>query len=254
MASDFGDESGEKLFDWLLSIGQDAGEKAMLDSADKLANAFRKAREGIAEGVAGVDAKKWAKLDMEDFAELPQYESLKEIIGEELATRGIAHEFASEAGREFLVFKTKDVLEISEVFHQLEDVVIVEKEHAKEAGIPERDDTRENKVAHRQKNPRRAEPKGPDLDAPATEKQCEYIDSLKSRNIIPEDELEKAAGPALTIGVANEMLNKYGHFLKLDRDAEPLEQRAAAARAASRALRADKTVDREVRLSQEHSK
>ena len=29
MASDFGDESGEKLFDWMLRMGQDASQDAI---------------------------------------------------------------------------------------------------------------------------------------------------------------------------------------------------------------------------------
>lgn len=251
MASDFGDESGEKLFDWLLRIGQDAGEQAMLQSADKLASAFRKTREGI-DGeakAAASDVREWAKLDMKDFAELPQYESLKEIISGELASRGIEHVFAEEAGSDFLVFKAKDVHEISEVFHRLEEKVIAEKEHAKEAGIPER-----GHVQSEEREPQKPKAKGPDLGAPATEKQRGYIDSLKARNVIPEEELEKTAGDALTIGAANEILNKYRRFLKLDRDSEPLEQRAAAARAASKAMEANRAADREINLSQNRSK
>ena len=41
MATDFGDESGEKLFDWVLRIGQDASEQAMLASAEKLKDVIR---------------------------------------------------------------------------------------------------------------------------------------------------------------------------------------------------------------------
>ncbi len=41
MATDFGDESGEKLFDWILKIGQDASEQAMLASAEKLKSALQ---------------------------------------------------------------------------------------------------------------------------------------------------------------------------------------------------------------------
>ena len=59
MPSDFGDESGEKLFDWMLRIGQDASEAALLTSAERLKGAFKNARgevsraaEGIEEGIA----------------------------------------------------------------------------------------------------------------------------------------------------------------------------------------------------------
>lgn len=263
MASDFGDESGEKLFDWLLRIGQDAGEKAMLDSADRLANAFRKAREGIEGDDATGAAKEWAKLDMKDFADLPEYETLKEIISEELGDRGIAHEFANEAGRDFLVFKAKDVHEIANVFRKLEESVVEQREKAKEAGAPERD-TEHNREQHRtnrreengrtDEKPVKEKPKGPNLNAPATEKQRGYIDSLKERNVIPDEELEKLSGDALTIGAANEILNRYGRFLKLDRDAEPLEERVAAARAAAKAMNAERAAEREIPLSQDRTK
>ena len=44
MPSDFGDESGEKLFDWMLRIGQDASEATLLTSAERLKGAFKNAR------------------------------------------------------------------------------------------------------------------------------------------------------------------------------------------------------------------
>lgn len=37
MATDFGDESGEKLFDWMLRVGQEAGQEALAKSAKGLA-------------------------------------------------------------------------------------------------------------------------------------------------------------------------------------------------------------------------
>ena len=33
MATDFGDESGEKLFDWMLKVGQEAGQEADRETA-----------------------------------------------------------------------------------------------------------------------------------------------------------------------------------------------------------------------------
>ena len=33
MATDFGDESGEKLVDWMLRVGQEAGQEALAKSA-----------------------------------------------------------------------------------------------------------------------------------------------------------------------------------------------------------------------------
>lgn len=36
MASDYGDEAGEKLFDWMLRMGQDASQDAIRASAERL--------------------------------------------------------------------------------------------------------------------------------------------------------------------------------------------------------------------------
>ena len=44
MPSDFGDESGEKLFDWMLRLGQEAGQAAMTHSAARVSMAFRSRR------------------------------------------------------------------------------------------------------------------------------------------------------------------------------------------------------------------
>ena len=41
MATDFGDESGEKLFDRMLRVGQEAGQEALAKSAKGLAEAIR---------------------------------------------------------------------------------------------------------------------------------------------------------------------------------------------------------------------
>lgn len=39
MASDYGDEAGEKLFDWMLRMGQDASQDAIRASAERLKSA-----------------------------------------------------------------------------------------------------------------------------------------------------------------------------------------------------------------------
>lgn len=41
MPSDFGDESGEKLFDWMVRVGQEAGQAAMSHGAARVSMAFR---------------------------------------------------------------------------------------------------------------------------------------------------------------------------------------------------------------------
>ena len=50
MPSDFGDESGEKFCDWLMDIGQQAGQEAMHAAARKLSVALKHTK-----GDLGVD-------------------------------------------------------------------------------------------------------------------------------------------------------------------------------------------------------
>lgn len=131
MPSDFGDDSGEKMVDWMLSVGQDAGDSVMVASAEKLKGAFRKARAGstvLGEAGPGDESEiegktpEWARLSMKDFEELPEYASLREIIDKSLDKAAVEHDFyAGKDGREWLLFKVEDARDVSEVFRQLED-------------------------------------------------------------------------------------------------------------------------------------
>lgn len=124
MTDDFGDDSGEKLVDWMIRIGQDAGESAMTASGERLASAFRRARgddaiEGGAEADLGV--AEWAKLDLSEFTSLPEYETIRQVIDEKLYREGIRHEFASMPEGEHLIFMVEDAPEVNEAFRELED-------------------------------------------------------------------------------------------------------------------------------------
>ena len=116
MATDFGDESGENLFDWVLRIGQDASEQAMLASAEKLKNALRNARGEIggkgSEDTAERPAE-WAKLNMEQFASLPA--------------------FFEDKGKEYLLFKMEDAPHVSRAFADLEKQTDIALDRALEA-------------------------------------------------------------------------------------------------------------------------
>ncbi|MDD5925522.1 hypothetical protein [Ellagibacter isourolithinifaciens] len=128
MPSDYGDEAGEKLFDYLLRFGQDAGKYAMAETANRLSEAFRKARTGISSPVdyrtdeaVSSEAPQWAKLNLKDFADLPQYDSIKEVIDASLDKAGIDHDFYSDKDRtEFLLFKVDDAPDVNDVFESLE--------------------------------------------------------------------------------------------------------------------------------------
>ena len=123
MTNDFGDDSGEKLVDWMIRIGQDAGEAAMMASGERLAIAFKRARgDGAIEGgtEADRDVAEWAKLDLSEFASLPEYETIRQVIDEKLSREGIRHEFAPMPEGEHLVFMVEDAPAVNEVFKELE--------------------------------------------------------------------------------------------------------------------------------------
>ena len=126
MPSDFGDESGEKLFDWMLSIGQEAGKEAMAQGAARMAMAFRSsagdaAREGekLKNRGNADDAPEWAKLNLQEFKELPQFDTIKDAIGAKLDREALAHEFFDDGGKSFLVFKVDEAPEVARCFNEL---------------------------------------------------------------------------------------------------------------------------------------
>lgn len=166
MASDYGDEAGEKLFDWMLRMGQDASQDAIRASAEKLKSAIRNLRGQIDEPQAGSgreDVREYARLNLSEFEELPDYASLREIIDARLDAAAIEHDIASIDGHDHLIFNVEDAPEVDEAFKALER----------------------------------------DADA-----ACERA------------------------------VNKRGHDLNAERDAEPLEQKVSAAREASHAYQA----------------
>ena len=119
MPGDFGDESGEKLFDWMLHIGERLSEEAMHDAAQKLVSALRHARGGI-KAEHEDDAGTVVRLNMDEFKEIPEYDSIKAIIDERLSRESVKHEFAEIYGTEYLLFRTEDARTVSSVFEELE--------------------------------------------------------------------------------------------------------------------------------------
>lgn len=146
MATDFGDESGEKLFDWMLKIGQDAGEQAMLASAERLKNAFKNARGEISGSSekGPEEIAEWAKLSMEQFAELPEYESIKEIIDEKLNQQSIEHNFFNDGGKEYLLFRVEDAPDVSRTFEDLEEQTDIACDKALESRGKTREQVRDS--------------------------------------------------------------------------------------------------------------
>lgn len=137
MATDFGDESGEKLFDWMLRVGQEAGQEALAKSAKGLAEAIRSTCASIekSEGSGGVAAKttEWAKLSMREFEDLPEYETLADMISAQLKKDGVEHAFANEGENRFLVFKVNEAPAVAQAFKRIEEAIPEACERAKGA-------------------------------------------------------------------------------------------------------------------------
>ena len=126
MPSDFGDESGEKLFDWMLRLGQEAGQAAMAHSAARVSMAFRNAVGEIGHGqsaAAGIEraseATEWAKLNLHEVKGLPEFETIKEIIDANLDREALSHEFFSEGEKSYLIFRVGDAPEVARCFDEL---------------------------------------------------------------------------------------------------------------------------------------
>ena len=122
MPSDFGDESGEKFCDWLMDIGQQAGQEAMHAAAHKLSVALKRTK-----GDLGVDdaEPKWARLNLDELSKMEGYDSIKQILGNQLEDAGIEHSFFADGktGQESLLFKHEDASKVDRVFDELiEDV------------------------------------------------------------------------------------------------------------------------------------
>ena len=125
MPSDFGDESGEKLLDWMMKVGQDASEAALLSSAERLKAAFRNARgevSGVADAKTEEKAVEWAKLRLAEFEALPEYATIREAIDARLDAQKVEHDFFTDSsGHDFLLFRVEDAPDVSRAFEDLEE-------------------------------------------------------------------------------------------------------------------------------------
>lgn len=171
MASDFGDEAGQELYDWMIRIGQDAGGKAMSDAAGKLAQALRNARSGIGPEAGKADAElpEWAKLDMAEFKELPEYESIQAAISAKLESEGLAHSFMDDqsTGKTYLLFRIDDAERLDGCLGELiEQAEAAERKASDELA---REAQRQTRESGRDNNR-----EGDDPDKEPLEKQAEY--------------------------------------------------------------------------------
>lgn len=127
MASDYGDEAGGKLLDWMLRIGQEAGAEAMARSARELSERLAGIRGTIADG-----APTYAKLSLEELSGLPEYATIKEVVSDKLRAASVEHHIIPGEGRDWLLFKVEDAPEVDEAFRQLEQETGKAAERARE--------------------------------------------------------------------------------------------------------------------------
>lgn len=114
MATDFGDDAGGELYEWMLRIGQDAGEQTMRDAAGRLSSALRNMRGG-AEAAAGEKigdgrTPRWAKLDMAEIDALPDPAGVRRALDERMDDAGVEHAYVGDpaVGQSYLLFRTED--------------------------------------------------------------------------------------------------------------------------------------------------
>lgn len=122
MSSDFGDDSGEKLFDNMMRIGERMGEDAMARHADKLPSAFENAKKGATRGQSDDDVGvEWTKLDMHEFQELEGYAEIKDSIDSKLKSHGVESVWFDDRakGKEYLLFRIADAQQVWESLDEL---------------------------------------------------------------------------------------------------------------------------------------
>ena len=215
MASDYGDEAGEKMVDDFMRFGERMGERAMYERAHRIQRACENATREAMRSAGGdapepSESPEWAKLDMAEFRRIEGYDGIKGIIEAKLAARGVESAWFADpkTGKEYLLFRIADAREVWQSFDELAKETDSAKEKAAEA-IRQRKEGREE------------DREGSCIEAhqPA---EAERAPSAKPR-------------PAH----AKTVWQKYG--VPVLRDYRPLEERAAHARAASAALEAERS-------------
>lgn len=120
MASDYGDDAGEKMIEDFMRFAERMGERAMYERAHRIQRACENATRA-AKRPAGGDAPEWAKLDMAEFQEIEGYDGIKATIEAELRFRGVESAWFADpkTGKEHLLFRIADAREVWESFDRL---------------------------------------------------------------------------------------------------------------------------------------
>lgn len=129
MASDFGDESGEKMLDSNARIVERWGESALRRRAWELKGACEQASEQAETAASAIEASDedsapaWARLDMSEFKDAGDWEETRPRIEEALRAHRIEPVWLddAEAGRTDLLFRIEDARQVSDAFDELGD-------------------------------------------------------------------------------------------------------------------------------------
>lgn len=126
MASDYGDESGEKMLDNFTRFGERMGLAAMQERSNRLQRAFENAKKGTGDKAAEelpdwVEPREWAKLDMAEFKSIDGYDEIKTIVEAKLRAHGVEPTWFEEpsTGKEYLLFRIADAREVWDSFDEL---------------------------------------------------------------------------------------------------------------------------------------
>lgn len=214
MASDYGDEAGEKMLDNFMRFGERMGERAMYARADRMQHAFQNATRA-ARGTARKAtpdrevSPEWAKLDMAEFREIEDYDGIKGIIEDKLTAHGVESTWFPDpaSGKEYLLFRIADAQEVWRSFDELSHETDGAKEKAAEV------------IKAKAEAQRGEEARG---------------DAERAPDVQPEKRR-----PAH----AKSVWQKYD--VPVLRDLRPLEERAAHARRTSAALEAARSTTKE---------
>lgn len=126
MASDYGDEAGEKMVDDFMRFGERMGERAMYERAHRIQRACENATREAMRSAGGdapepSESPEWAKLDMAEFRRIEGYDGIKGIIEAKLAARGVESAWFADpkTGKEHLLFRIADAREVWDSFDRL---------------------------------------------------------------------------------------------------------------------------------------
>ena len=108
-----------------MRFGERMGERAMYARAGQMQRAFqnatREARATAGEEAPAEGRSEWAKLDMHEFQGIEDYEAIKGIIEDRLASHGVGSTWFPdpETGKEYLLFRIADAREVWQSFEEL---------------------------------------------------------------------------------------------------------------------------------------